>query len=321
MSKVRESYRWLASGAFGRVCVLALASLIIGLIFERVWWVADAFAQLRFHNTMVLLILGIGFAVAKRKKWLVSAAAGVAVGLAFTIPPLLWVAPRTSGWPSEYETIKVLSHNLEYTNDNYEAELREIEAANADVVILLEVTYEWKKHLEQLEDVYDQHLIEAEGGQFGIAMFSNLPDTEMQLEDFGGYDMQSIVARMKLGDQKITVVGTHPPPAVGGGLFEMRKWYLESMARNLAVETDPLIVTGDLNITPAGADYRKLLGALQLRSTAVPFRSTWSPFGIPGISARLDHMLVSEDWLVVSSKIGPSVGSDHRMLITELSLD
>ena len=320
MSKIHDSYRWLASGAFGRVCVLALASLIVGLIFERWWWVADAFAQLRFHNTMVLLILGIGFAVMKRKKWLISAAAGVVLGLAFTIPPLFWVAPAARSATPE-NTIKVLSHNLEYTNNNYEAELREIEAAKADVVVLMEVTYEWKKHLERLEDIYEQHLIEAESGQFGIAMFSNLPDTEMQLEDFSGYDMQSIVAHMKLGDQKITVVGTHPPPAVGGGLFEMRKWYLESVARNLAVETDPLIVTGDLNITSSGADYRKLLKNLQLRSASVPFRSTWSPFGIPGISARLDHMLVSEEWSTVSNKIGPSVGSDHRMLITELSLE
>lgn len=318
MSNSQKFYRWLAKGAFGRVCVLALIMLAIGLIFERWWWVADACAQLRLHNAVVLILLGTGFAATRRWKWLATAAAGALIGLVLSLPPHFQSAPGME--KDDGPVLKILCHNLEFDNRDFDAAIAAIKAADADVVILLEVTAGWREQLEGLEEIYDHHVIEAEGGQFGIAMFSKLKTAEFKLEDFSGLSIQSIIATLEFGGEKITIIGTHPPPPVGADLLKVRNWHLESLARDIAGRREPVIVVGDLNITPASSGYRNLLGKTGLRSAGMPWRASWSPFGIPGISARLDHTLVSRQWRVVSSKVGPASGSDHRMLVTELAL-
>ena len=321
--KGNTAYRLLAKGAVNRVCVVGLFTLLLGLVLEKVWWVADACAQLRLQNCLALVILAIPLAIRQRWKWVAAAGVGIVLGLATSVPPLFETAPSATLATTDGErtSLRILTHNVEYDNENITEVLEAIQEADADVVLLLEVTAPWRERLKWLQNIYDHEVIEAEGGRFGIAMFSRLPVDSFDLEDFNGFDLQSVVAKLQYGGESITVIGTHPPPAVDGDLLRMRDWHLKSLARDVSGRREPVIVAGDLNITPVSSEYRRLLRETGLKSAGIPLHPTWSPFGIPGLGARIDHTLVSRQWRVVSSEVGPSCGSDHRMLVTELVLE
>lgn len=316
MSDSESTFQRVAGSSLALVCTLALIPLTLGLIFERRWWAADVFGQIRLQNTVVLLVIGCAFAIGRNWKWTITAAAGVAISLLVSLPPILKKAPQAE--EIEGRTLKILSQNLNFRNTEFDEAIGAIEAANADVVILFEVTLDWQQKLQRLESIYDYHFVEAQSGQFGIAMFSR-EEFQIDPEPFSVADIQPIIARFRIDSQEITVIGAHAPPALGRQLFDMRKQFLALLAINVQFRDEPVIVAGDFNITPASGAYRDLLKETGLRGAGNPFESTWKS-RIPGFGVRIDHALVSEHWRVVSSEAGPASGSDHKMLVTELIL-
>jgi endonuclease/exonuclease/phosphatase (EEP) superfamily protein YafD len=318
LSNAKSVLHLVAGNAFQIVCALALGTIALGLILESWWWPADAIAQLRLHNTVVLLVLGIGLAVSRRWKWATVAAAGIGISLIFSLPGLIKTAP--TGEAADGKVLRILSHNLNFQNEQFDVAIDAIEAADADVVILFEITLAWQQALQRLESIYDFHLVEAEQGQFGIAIFSR-EEFQYDPEPFSAKGIHPVIAKFKNGSKPFTVIGVHPPPAIGGELFEIRNRFLDLLAINVQFRNEPVVVAGDFNITPVSRAYRKLLRETELRSAGSPLRSTWSLGKIPGMGARIDHHLVSKHWRIASSEVGPSSGSDHKMLVTDLILE
>lgn len=94
---------------------------------------------------------------------------------------------------------------------------------------------------------------------------------------------------------------------------------LESeLASQLAAEVNgPVVIAGDFNMPMESAIYRQ-------------YWSSWqNAFGTAGLGyghtkftrffgARIDHVLASRDWKVLSARVGPNLGGDHRPLLVEL---
>ena len=87
----------------------------------------------------------------------------------------------------------------------------------------------------------------------------------------------------------------------------------------LAKEALPFIVCGDFNTTPYGWTFRHLADGLQDTAWANLSWAATFPDGIP--LARIDYILASPHWTVVSASVGPSVGSDHLPVMATLVLN
>ena len=91
------------------------------------------------------------------------------------------------------------------------------------------------------------------------------------------------------------------------------KWVKEKKAAGHAV-----IVMGDFNCTPWTAIYRNFAKELGLQETGRGhlFSATWMPEWPHRM--LIDHVFVSDEWRVVSWKVGPDFDSDHRPVMVEL---
>ncbi|MGE0044358.1 MAG: endonuclease/exonuclease/phosphatase family protein [Hyphomonadaceae bacterium] len=113
----------------------------------------------------------------------------------------------------------------------------------------------------------------------------------------------------------IRIVAAHPRPPLGPGAAEERGAVSMAAARAASAGERPALLLGDFNATP----WSPLLSditrtGLRRARCGAPFASTWrSPdpiFGLP-----IDHAFVGEGLGVVSCRVGPGIGSDHRPLL------
>ena len=93
-------------------------------------------------------------------------------------------------------------------------------------------------------------------------------------------------------------------------------------AAGIARDSDlPVILLGDLNLTPDSPDFARLLDESTLRDVmgGRRWRPTWQA-GFWPLALRIDHVLVSPEVCVEAVEVGPSIGSDHRPVIAQLRL-
>ncbi len=277
-------------------------------------------AHLRAHLAFGFLVLAAAFFLWKRFKtgWL--ATAGAVVSLILVVPPLFNVAPRAKA-SSDQPTLRVFAHNVGYNSQDQDAVVRQIREADADVVVVLEVTAGWQQALKELFDEYQFDISEARESNFGIMLLSRFPVIDQKIEDFSGWDLPSITAEIDFHGERVVVIGTHPPPPVARDLWEVRNWHLESLARSVRLHDSPVLVCGDFNATPWSAAYRKLLTDSGLRSVVTPLLPSWRPLPIPFLGIPCDHQLVSDEFRVVRRIPLDYAGSDHRAFVIEVQLE
>ncbi len=178
------------------------------------------------------------------------------------------------------------------------------------------------KSLSPLETSYPFRLAEPSLDNFGIALFSRFEPLAMEIRHIGGEPSpSSVVARLKLGGKIVTVIGTHPLPPVNLNNAQSRNRQVEALAR-LAKETPhPILVLGDLNMTPWSPHFGDLLRRSGLRDGRKGFgiQATW-PADTVLLRIPIDHCLVSPDIVVLDYRVGPEIGSDHRPVVIDFAL-
>jgi endonuclease/exonuclease/phosphatase (EEP) superfamily protein YafD len=106
------------------------------------------------------------------------------------------------------------------------------------------------------------------------------------------------------------------------GSANRRNEQLEALARHARATTSlPLVVVGDLNVSPFSPQFRHLLEEGRLRSAADGFgwQPTWPSFLLPA-GIQIDHALVSPAVTVKAFSRGPFDGSDHRPIVVDVLL-
>jgi vancomycin resistance protein VanJ len=84
-------------------------------------------------------------------------------------------------------------------------------------------------------------------------------------------------------------------------------------------DEDAILVLGDFNLPDESVIYRRHWGDMRNAFS-------WGGFGFGftrfagWIRARIDHILVGEQWQIVRAFVGPDFGSDHRPMIADLVL-
>lgn len=304
-------------GSLGSLFVAGgLGASTVGF-FGGLWWALDLVAHFR-AQLAVGLVAGAALAALAARAWLCWAGLAGALANLMLLLPFGLGAGGSGGAASGGAPLRVLLLNVHTDNTRHAAVRALIARESPDLVALLEVDSRWVKGLAPALAPYPGRIVRPRPDNFGIGLWSRHP-MEARAVYYGPADVPSIRARVRVGGRPVTVVVTHPVPPLGARATAMRDAQLRHLVRDRPVLGRPLVVLGDLNLTPFGAAWADFVSGLGLRSARRGFglQPTW-PAGAWWLRIPIDHVLVSSEIGVADHRVGPDVGSDHLPLIADL---
>lgn len=294
--------------------LLALAGSWLGLL-GRWHWLLDLFSHFRWQYAGICL-LAIGWALWRRRRWIVAAAVASLILNGWLIGSLAKGAVKTTG-----ASLRIVSLNVMTSNPNKEGVLRYLQGTHADVIFLMEVDAAWMRKLEVLKVTHPHGLIQPRQDNFGVALFSRVPLKEVKVVRDRVSELPSIQARLVNEGKEWVIYGTHPLPPMGAEGTRLRDVQLKSVAAHVGGLDVPALVIGDLNSTPwsEGMSLIQAGGKLGYGGAGNAWKPTWRAGSIFGIA--IDHALCTAPLIIVRREIGPDVGSDHRAQVVEVGWD
>jgi endonuclease/exonuclease/phosphatase (EEP) superfamily protein YafD len=251
-------------------------------------------------------------------------------------PPFLRSAPPEEA--ASGPRLKVISANVWYRNEDYQAAVNYLTAADADVVGLLEVTPNWRAALAPLYDRYPYRLdCTAILPPCEIMLLSKVPFTRSGMGPVEGRSPSVAWAEIQLAGRPLIVLETHfawpllpasdnggaatagmlvDPPLPGTAPL-LQSQQASALSRFLAGLGKDVVVMGDFNSVPWSMTQVGLRRAANLRDPgpAVPTWPSWQP---AWSRLPIDHILVGGDLVRRDFRHGNYINSDHLPVAAEI---
>lgn len=154
------------------------------------------------------------------------------------------------------------------------------------------------------------------GGDYGNAILTRGEVVNARVVDLpGAGEPRSLLdATIRVKGKELRFVATHL--AAWKGLNEKtRLEQVGCMAAQLRRSPRPFIILGDLNVEPRAEEIVSLMNETSTLFTDPQLAPTHRI-----TQERLDYILVSKEWLVVSSRVLDAGPSDHNAVVAELTL-
>lgn len=309
------------TGAIAFAGILACLATLAGFA-GRFWWGFELFTHFRVQYTLTLG--GFTLILLALRQWRWPALFGVCAlfNAALVAPAFREDGPTAPATAESQPTLRALLANVNAENRDSERLQRLIAESDPDLILLLEATPWLLDRLRNLGERYPHRAAEPRDDLFGIALFSRHPLAHSQIVRFGDADSPpAIVATITVGERPFILIGAHPWPPVSAELAEGRNEQLRALANRVRQSQRPLLVLGDLNLSPWSPWFSRLLADSGLRDSRrgrgiqPSWPAGWWPLWIP-----IDHALFSEDIRIRQREIGPAIGSDHYPVIVDFQV-
>lgn len=225
-----------------------------------------------------------------------------------------WFPPR-AGPEADGPAMTVYSANLWARNPDVEAQIRSVERADADIIMLVEVGDAVAAHLDRLLADHPHRVVsrvhDGANGRSRTVIASRWPLGETRFSD-PVWGLEA-VASTPLGPVRLTATHmTRPWP------FQYQ-WgqlnHAERLAQLKGDDTRPFILAGDFN-SVSTARVGKLIKDLNGAWAAPGWPGTWPSF-VPGaFRVTIDQVYYSPKLALTSRRLGRANGSDHSPVIT-----
>jgi endonuclease/exonuclease/phosphatase (EEP) superfamily protein YafD len=215
--------------------------------------------------------------------------------------------------------LRVVTFNLWFDNEDIDGVGAFLNATDADVAVLEEVTAEHMRALHKGLDARYPHSV----GEFGVVIFSKYPFKADGRVDRAGYpEWIRLLARwveLDVNGTAVELVGVH---AARPFYPVLQAHDVTALTQFLLTRKLPLIVAGDFNMTPWTDQLQRLtqltgLGRFNTFDLTWPMR--WRGYPLPPLVA-IDNVFVSRDFAKIATIPGPRLGSDHRPIIADIAL-
>jgi endonuclease/exonuclease/phosphatase (EEP) superfamily protein YafD len=321
LNKTEEGEMTLSPSLWIFLGAIATGTAILSLVgfLGHWWWLFDLASHFRMQYFVLLVFLAVLFWLG-RQPW---AALGAAI---FSLLNLVLVAalyfPVKSEPAQQQASYRLLLANVLQANQSYVKIRQLIRSSEPDFIVLAETNRDWLQALEDIRERYPYTKSAMREDNYGIAIFSRFPFEKAEIRIFGETGVPSIVLRLKLDGNGVTLIGTHPPPPKGPEATRYRNVQLLALADFASQIPDSTLLCGDLNLSPWSPYFRQVLQRSGLQNSLVGFgvQPSW-PVDRPLFRVPIDHCLVSPGVRIQSRKLGPSVGSDHFPVIVDFSLE
>jgi endonuclease/exonuclease/phosphatase (EEP) superfamily protein YafD len=253
--------------------------------------------------------------------------------LAAMLFAMVVAAPPSARAAAAPRPLRLMTYNLNYGNPTPKTALDAIARADVDIVLLQEVTSEWKRALadrfakQYPHSIYRIHT-RAAGG---LAVLSKVPITSEELfpsPERGWFPAERLVLDTEHGPLQILHV--HLRPAIDGGSWfkgfmttpPLRRREIESYWRKV-IKDLPTIVAGDFNEDPSGSALA-FLAKQGLARVETKGPTTWhyevSTHGKTSdlLKLDIDHVMVDDRLSARDGVVLDEGHSDHRPVIVTI---
>lgn len=293
--------------------LIACLATLLGFL-GRFAWVFDLFAHFRVQYMLGLLVLGVLLLIGRRRGMAAMFFAVASVNMGLVLP--LYMGKQDIP-PEASPPLRAMLINVNTRLGDPDRVKAVIVSADPDILVLEEIDFRWISALAWLTNAYPHSLIQPREDNFGIGIYSKLSFVDREVRYIGSAEVPSILATINTGDTHIRVIATHPLPPAGRDYSRWRNEQLDRIPDHIPSDL-PVLLLGDLNVSPWSHHFRRLLARSGLRdsSRGYGFQPTWPNFN-PLLWIPIDHCLHSSEIIVVDRRIGEDVSSDHYPLIVD----
>lgn len=291
--------------------LLGLASL--AALAAPFGWAFELFAHFRLQYLAAALLLAALLAWQRRPAL---AAAALLLALWHGLPLVERAGTTTA--VCDGPAFTVVTANVRYRNRDHARFVEWLRAHPADLVVVQEVTAEWAEILAS-QAAYPYRYLLSRPDPYGIGVLSRWPLESVTPVDLAGDGLPSLTGIAVIEGRPLRFVGLHTHWPVLPALARARDLSLERTAALVRDESLPVLVLGDLNLTPYAPAFARLLEQARLRDALAGPR--WQPTWWAGfwpLALRIDHVLVSRGLCVEHAAVAEAIGSDHRPVVVRL---
>lgn len=317
MVKSSISVTGLLTAAGLLACLATLVSLA-----GPFWWGFELATHFRVQYALALGGFALILLALRQWGWSALFGAVALLNLMLIIPAFGESALATPGAIENQPILRALLANVNAENRDSERLQRLITASDPDFIVLLEVTPWLFDQLRSLGERYPHRVAEPRDDLFGIVLFSRHPFVQSQIVRFGyALGPPAIIATITVDKYPFTLIGAHPWPPVSADMAEGRNEQLHALAGQVRQSQVPVLMLGDLNLSPWSPWFARLLADSGLRDSRrgrglqPSWPTGWWPLWIP-----IDHALFSEGIHIRHREIGPAIGSDHYPVIVDFQV-
>jgi len=249
----------------------------------------------------------------------------------------IWLDPGPS--PAEAATcdgtaFTAVSFNLERDNQEKGEVIADLAGFGADLLVLEENTPEWAEYLLELGRFYPYRAPTDWDEDNRAALLSRFPILDWAvihpvpngipsegISELASEPIAYLTATLLVDDMPVEVMALHAPAPESRTWSVLRDAVLADAAARARTDR-PVIIAGDLNVTPWSPTFDDMLAAGGLSNVAAirrPAPATWpttlGPLGLP-----IDHILINDRLSVLAYERGAAIGSDHYPIGARLCL-
>jgi endonuclease/exonuclease/phosphatase (EEP) superfamily protein YafD len=294
----------------------------LGCVFAPRIWLMDLLVHFRLQYAALALAGGAILALTGAA-WMAAFAFLIAATNVLIATPLMFsrrACERAAG-NGHSPAIRIASINVYYRNRQHRRVIDFIARERPDAVVLVEINGEWERALDAVDPEYAYRYTARGKRGKGITLLSRWPLLTAGM--LPGYsDVQSaLAATLEIHGRRIELLGIHTTWPMGRRRSGLRDQQLRFLAEFARAHEQPLVIVGDLNVSPFSAHFQGFLAAGHLKSAAQGrgWQPTWPTF-MPLGGIQIDHALTNAAVVVTSFRRGAPVGSDHRPIIIEFFL-
>jgi endonuclease/exonuclease/phosphatase (EEP) superfamily protein YafD len=215
--------------------------------------------------------------------------------------------------------LRLASANLLYRNVEFARMVNGMNAIDADVLVLCEVTPETRRHLRILETRFPHALDTcAPDNLYGLVILSRYPMTRRSGGIGEGDPLpRHLAADLAVEGRAIALVAIHPTNPLRLSQTHRIPMEFESVADLVRNTPDDLILIGDCN----AAGWSSYLQDLERKTDLAndrKVRPSWPVWLPPLVRLPLDHVWVRGRVALLRAELGPRFGSDHLPLVAEI---
>lgn len=338
------SHRWSCGMLAGFLCSVIVATPAWAALYAHRQWSDNSIFEMITHCVWhINATLWIYIAIRALVRWLSTRPTPWHWKLLNTLvllPPALYLSWVTTPWtalplhklplthsPSSslapQERLTIFSWNIFLGNQRTDELLKTIEEAQADIVVLIELTPQHTEDLRSLRKTYPHSYWFPRTNTRGLAVLTKFPQTTFEVINLADEGYPAIAAHIpsKLAPNESThLLALHTSSPNLDSRFLSRDRQLKAAGTWAKNQPGDVIILGDLNITPWSPPYLDLLKSASLKDSR-NFRgyfATW-PTGLGILGIPIDHALLSRRWKVLDRQVGfPSLASDHQWMKIEL---